>query len=174
MERLSSLHLNGTSIKNLPFSTIFLKRLNEVCFRGCQWPSYSFDLMHMSLRFCICVNKLDLGDCHLLAIPNNIGCLYNLVTLSLSGNDFVSLPKSISHLFNLRWLNLNGCKKLQSLPNLPSKVEYISVNNCTSLERLSGTKNILKPDRFNLCFECINCFKLADNIQSSFNMLQVN
>ncbi|KAM3701693.1 hypothetical protein ACJW31_05G193900 [Castanea mollissima] len=107
MEGLVSLDLSGTSIKKLPF-TILLKRLISVCFRGCQWPSFPFDLMRMLLCFCICVSILDLSDCHLLAIPNNIGCLYNLVALRLSGNDFVSLPESISHLFNLRSLNLDG------------------------------------------------------------------
>ena len=174
MERLFSLHLNGTSIKKSNFSTIFLESLNEVCFRGYQWPSFSFDLMRMLLRFCIHVNNLDLSDCHLLAIPNNIGHLYDLVTLRLSGNDFVSLPESISHLFNLRWLYLDSCKRLRSLLNLLSKVKFISVNNCTSLERLLRPKNIFRPDHFSLCFDCINCFKLADNFQSGFNMLQVN
>ena len=157
MERLFSLHLNGTWIKKLPFSTIFLESLNEVCFRGCQWPSFSFPLMRMLLRFSIHVNNLDLSDYHLLAIPNNIGHLYDLVTLRLSGNDFVSLPESISHLFNLRWLYLDGCKGLRSLPNL-----------------LSRPKNTFRPDHFSLCFDCINCFKLADNFQSGFNMLHVN
>ena len=95
--------------------------------------------------------------------------------LRLSGNDFVSLPESISLLFNLRWLYLDGYKRLPSLPDLPSKVERLSVNDCTSLQRLSGPENnICRPDNFSLCFSCINCFKLADNIQSGYNMLQVN
>ena len=64
---------------------------------------------------------------------------------------------------------MDGCKRLRSLPNLPSKVECVSVNNCTSLERLPGPKNIFRPDHFSLCFKCINCFKVADNIQSGFN-----
>ena len=165
---------DGTFIKKSHFSTVFLESLNEMCFRGCQWPSFSFDLMRMLLRFCIHVNNLDLNDCHLLEIPNNIGHLYDLVTLRLSGNDFVSLPVSISHLFNLRWLYLDSCKRLRSLPNLPSKDKFISVNNCTSLERLPRPKYIFRPDHFSLCFDCIYCFKLADNFQSGFNMLQVN
>ena len=120
---------HGIAIKKLPFSIVFLRRLNTVSFRGCQWPSSSFDLMGKLLCFCIRVSDLDLSDCHILAIPNNIGCLKNLVILRLSGDDFVSLPESISHLFNLRWLYLDGCERLPSLPNLPSKVERISVND---------------------------------------------
>ena len=151
----------------------FIQNLFEVNFRGCQWPSFSFDLVPKLLRFCTHVQSLDLSDCRLLAIPNNIGCLYNLGSLNLSRDDFVSLPESISHLFKLSGLLLDGCKRLRSLPNLPPYVYNISVNNFTSLERLPGPKNIFRPDHFLLCFKCNNYFKLADNIQSGFNMLQV-
>ena len=114
---------------------------------------------------------LDLRDCHLSAIPNDIGCLSFLNALRLSGNDFISLPESISQLFRLRLLDLDGCKRLRSLPNLSSEVDCLRVNNCTSLESLPEPQNDhFRSCRFDFCIQCINCFKLADNI----NLLQVS
>ena len=137
-------------IKELPSSTIHLKSLLRVCFSGCQWPSSSFDSMPTSqdpvgallhLLSCAYIKDLNLRDCHLSAILHDIGCLSLLNALHLSGNDFISLPESISRLFRLRLLDLDGCKRLRSLPNLPSKVNCIRVNNCTSLERLPKPQN---------------------------------
>ncbi|KAL4628703.1 hypothetical protein ACB092_05G258900 [Castanea dentata] len=182
MESLWALYLSGTTIKELPSSTIRLQNVKGVCLSEHQWPSSPFDSLPRSLDpmgallrllSSMPIRDLDLRDCHLLAIPNDIGCLSLLNALRLSGNDFISLPESISQLFELRLLDLDGCKRLRSLPNLPSKVECISVNNCTSLKRLPESQNdSFWPCHFQLCFECINCFKLADNIQSSSNLFK--
>ena len=121
MVSLSSLRLHGTAIRELPFSTILLKRLNGACFSGCQWPSSSSapmltsqDLMGVLLRSlpCLLIKDLDFSDCNLSAIPNDIGCLSFLNALCLSGNDFISFPESVSQLFRLRLLDLDGCKRL--------------------------------------------------------------
>nr|XP_023891406.1 TMV resistance protein N-like [Quercus suber] len=182
MESLSTLHLRGTAIKELPSSTVRLQNVMGVCFSEHQWPSSPFDSLPTSLDpvgvllrllSSMPIRDLDLRDCHLLAIPNDIGCLSLLNQLRLSGNDFISLPENISQLFRLRLLDLDGCKRLRSLPNLPSKVDCISVNNCTSLKRLPESQNdSFWPCHFQLCFKCINCFKLADNIQSGSNLFK--
>ena len=114
-------------------------------------------------------------DCDLSSIPNDIGNLSSLACLNLCGNNLVSLPKSISQLSNLQSLHLEGCKRLQSLENIPSTIEFIIANNCTSLERLLELQN----HPFRSCPSCLlftylNCFKLVDNIQSGSNMLQVS
>ena len=118
---------------------------------------------------------LDLCDCDLSSIPNDIGNLSSLARLNLCGNNFVSLPKSISQLSNLQTLHLEGCKRLQSLENVPSTIEFVISNNCTSLERLPELQN--HPFRScpsHLLFTYLNYFKLVDNIQSGRNMLQVS
>ena len=121
MERLSALRLRGTAIRELPSSTILLKRLHGACFSGCQWPSSSSALMPTSQDLvgvllrplsCLLIKDLDFSDCNLSAIPNGIGCLSFLNALRLSGNDFISLPESISQLSRLRLLDLDGCKRL--------------------------------------------------------------
>jgi len=52
------------------------------------------------------IKDLDLGDCLLSKILNDIGYLSLLNALCLSGNDFVSLPESIFQLFRLKLLDL--------------------------------------------------------------------
>ncbi|XP_050245473.1 TMV resistance protein N-like [Quercus robur] len=118
------------------------------------------------------LTNLVLSDCNLLSISNDIGCLSSLVQLDLSGNNFVFLPESMSQLSNLRRLYLEGCKSLQSLESVPSTVDYVIANNCTSLEKLPKLQfNPSRSDHSRLNFQCCNCFKLVDYFQSS-NMLQ--
>ncbi|XP_050245499.1 disease resistance protein RPV1-like isoform X1 [Quercus robur] len=118
------------------------------------------------------LTNLGLSDCNLLSISNDIGCLSSLVQLDLSGNNFVFLPESMSQLSNLRRLYLEGCKSLQSLESVPSTVDYVIANNCTSLEKLPKLQfNPSRSDHSRLNFQCCNCFKLVDYFQSS-NMLQ--
>ena len=182
MVSLYALYLRGTAIRELPSSTILLKRLRGACFSGCQWPSSSSALMPTSQDLvgvllrplsCLLIKDLDFSDCNLSAIPNDIGCLSFLNALRLSGNDFISLPESISQLSRLRKLHLDGCKRLRSLPNLPAKVYDVSLNNCISLETLPKPQN----DHFRpICFyfNCLNCFNLVDNFQSGHNTPQVS
>ena len=115
MESLSILYLRVTAIKELPSSTVHLQNVMGMCFSEHQWPSSSFDSLRTSqdpvgallrLSSCMPIKDLDLRDCHLLAIPNDIGCLSLLNALRLSGNDFISLPESISQLFRLKLLDL--------------------------------------------------------------------
>ena len=107
------------------------------------------------------LTTLDLRYCNLNSIPNDIGCLFSLQDLNLSGNNFSDLPKSIDQLSILKHLNVINCKSLRSFPKLPLSIAYISGNNCSSLETVP---NLLKPNsscepELNLS----NCSKLANN-----------
>ncbi|KAL4602270.1 hypothetical protein ACB092_10G040900 [Castanea dentata] len=149
MESLEVLRLGGTAIKELPSSTIHLKRVRSVSF----------------------------SDCNLSAIPSGIDRLstMKLSELFLRGNDFVSLPESISQFPGLTHLYLDGCKSLRSLSDIPSKVYFIYVDNCTSLERLPEPPNdYYWPSYFTFTVQCFNCFKLASNIKKFSNMFQVH
>ncbi|KAI4324066.1 hypothetical protein L6164_023632 [Bauhinia variegata] len=96
---------------------------------------FSFRLPH---SFCSLpmLRKLNLSYCNLSerSIPGDIECLYFLLSLDLSGNNFISLPNSISELFMLKFLHINCCKRLQSLPELPSELEVLDARNSTSLK----------------------------------------
>ena len=128
--------------------------------------------------------KLNLRDCNLKAIPDDIGSLFSLEQLILDGNKFVCLPesigqlsqlffldlsknnlkclpKSIGQLSNLNSMRVNNCTSLRSLPKLPSNIEVVGATNCISLEMLP---DLLKPnDPFKPHLFLQNCFKLVDN-----------
>lgn len=105
--------------------------------------------------------ELELRDCNLRAVPNDIDSLHLLEGLNLSKNDFVCLPESIIRLSKLKFIYIENCTSLRSLPQIPLSTLSIWANGCTSLETLP---NQLKQESF---FEpnvyLLNCFKLADN-----------
>ncbi|TQD89705.1 hypothetical protein C1H46_024699 [Malus baccata] len=133
LEFVEKINLSGTAIKEFPSSIALLKNLKALIFRGMEGPSrrpwctsLPFRLMptgslHHSISFCSLM-ELDLSGHNLCegANPNDIGCLSSLVSLNLSGNNFVSLPTSISQLSKLENLYLSRCRKLQHLPVLSS------------------------------------------------------
>ena len=132
-------------------------------------------LLFASLSGLQSLTNLGLSDCNILSIPDDIGCLSSLVQLDLSGKNFFSPPESMSQLSNLRRLYLEGCKSLQSMESVPSTIDSIIANNCTSLEKLPELQfNPSRSDHSRLNFQCCNCFKLVDYFQSSRIMLQVS
>ena len=167
MESLKWLFLGETAIKELPSSTIHLEKVWRVSFKGCHLSSSSLTSMPRS-------REIDLSDCQLSEIPSGIDCI-SMTELYLRGNDFISLPESISQFSRLTHLYLDGCKDLQSLPNIPSKVEFICLDNCTSLGRLPGSPNHFHWSSYrNFTVQCFNCFELANNIQNLSNTFQVS
>uniref|UniRef100_A0A2N9GV40 Uncharacterized protein n=1 Tax=Fagus sylvatica TaxID=28930 RepID=A0A2N9GV40_FAGSY len=174
---LKKLNLSGTAIKEVPSSIVLLENLEELYIHGCKGPSYSFYpestshdplglLLPLSLSGLHSLTELDLSDCNIWAIPNDIGCLYSLLELNLSGNNFVSLPKSISKLPHLIFLCLEGCKRLRALPDVLSNTYNVKLNYCTLLERLpEPQKEPIGSYHTDLRLECLNCFKLVNNIQ---------
>ncbi|XP_048436899.1 TMV resistance protein N-like isoform X1 [Pyrus x bretschneideri] len=122
-------------------------------------PPPCWRLVLSSLNRLCSLEYLDLYDCNLQEgdIPDDIGCLSLLITLSLSRNNFVSLPESIRHLSKLRDLHLEGCKSLQKLPPLPSNRGLrVDLDNCTSLRSLSGAFNL-----YDASVTCRNCIALV-------------
>ncbi|KAM3200868.1 hypothetical protein P3L10_033231 [Capsicum annuum] len=70
---------------------------------------------------------LNLGYCNLIdgGLPEDIGCLYSLKELYLSGNDFEHLSRSIAQLGALRSLKLLDCTRLTQLPEFPKRLDTI-------------------------------------------------
>ncbi|GKD79251.1 NB-ARC domains-containing protein, partial [Tanacetum coccineum] len=129
--KLVKLILEGcTNLKDLGRSNIEIKALVTLLLFGCSNLEYILEFgqnmkclenlyldganikkLPESLEELHSLRKLD-------AIPDFIGLLHRLISLDLSGNDFVHLPASISLPFNLKMLCLNNRKRLQSLPKL--------------------------------------------------------
>ena len=180
-ESLKELYLGGTAIRKVPSSIGLLKHLGSLNFRGwkglssnkswyellpfCSMPTspHPIDLLFSSLSLSPASSlfQLDLTGCNLKAIPNDIGSLFSLESLNLSGNDFVCLPESIIRLSKLKWMVLKNCTSLRSLPKLPLNIEIVEAEGCISLEMLPDP---LKPsDSLEPSLYLQNCFKLADN-----------
>ncbi|KAK9995064.1 hypothetical protein SO802_024767 [Lithocarpus litseifolius] len=172
---LEWLDLSKTAIRKVPSSIGLLKNLYFLALSPNKlWyellPFYSMptsphpmDLIFSSLSLspASSLKELTLSDCNLKAISNDIGSLFSLEQLDLSGNDFVCFPESIIRLSKLTWMNLNNCTSLRSLPKLPLNIERVWANGCISLEMLPDP---LKPsDSLEPSLSLHNCFQLADN-----------
>ncbi|KAH9725407.1 ADP-ribosyl cyclase/cyclic ADP-ribose hydrolase [Citrus sinensis] len=190
VESLEELDISGTAIRRPPSSIFVMNNLKTLSFSGCNGPpsstswhwhfpfnlmgqrSYPVALMLPSLSGLHSLSKLDLSDCGLGegAIPNDIGNLCSLKQLNLSQNNFVTLPASINSLFNLGQLDLEDCKRLQSMPQLPSNLYEVQVNGCASLVTLSGALKLCKSKCTSI--NCIGSLKLAGNNGLAISMLR--
>jgi Leucine-rich repeat (LRR) protein len=177
-ESVEELDVSGTAIRHVPSSIGLLKNLKMLSLEGCKglsssnksWyeliPFYSKpispDPVGLSPLLGLCsLTRLNLSDCNLKAIPNDIGSLFSLEALVLDGNKFVCLPESIGQLSNLKWMSMENCTSLRSLSKLPPNILGIKAKNCISLEMLL---DLLKPnDSFKPNLFHQNCFKLVDN-----------
>ena len=68
--------------------------------------------------------------------PSSINCLIALTFLDLRGTNLKCLPSNMDNLRSLQTLCLEFCKKLKSLPRLPSTVRCLNVLSCFSLKWL--------------------------------------
>ncbi|TYH46962.1 hypothetical protein ES332_D11G377600v1 [Gossypium tomentosum] len=142
------------------------------------------------------LTELKLRDCNLCEgdIPPDISGLSCLEILDLSGNNFISIPASLTRLTKLLFLglsncnvctlgeadirsdlsglsslirlNLSGCKMLKSLPELPTSIRRVIIDDCSSLEIVASPSkvcNLVGGDDIS----AINCFKLAEKINAS-------
>ncbi|XP_061357607.1 disease resistance protein RPP2B-like [Gastrolobium bilobum] len=96
---------------------------------------------------------LDLSFCDLHQLPDGIGSLHSLVSLSLEGNKFVTLTCSLKELSRLLLLRLSHCKQLKSLPELPSRTDIheqlrireLYAFNCPNLEERESRSTMIFP-----------------------------
>ena len=113
VESLEKLNADGITLKEPPSSIFTLENLKELSLRGCKGPPpniwnklFPMDLMPRrsinpmslllsSLLGMHSLQRLDLGDCNLQKIPNDIGNLSFITHLYLSENHFSCLLESM-------------------------------------------------------------------------------
>ena len=158
VECLEEFDASGTSIRQPSASIFLLKSLKVLSFDGCKRI-----VALPSLSGLCSLEVLGLSACNLRdgALPEDIGCLSSLRSLDLSQNNFVSLPKSINQLSELEMLVLEDCTMLESLPEVPSKVQTINLNGCIRLKEIPDPIKLSSSKRSE--FICLNCWELYEH-----------
>uniref|UniRef100_A0A0D3AFQ5 ADP-ribosyl cyclase/cyclic ADP-ribose hydrolase n=1 Tax=Brassica oleracea var. oleracea TaxID=109376 RepID=A0A0D3AFQ5_BRAOL len=119
------MYLTGTAIKQVPSSISLWPRLID---------------LHMSYSE------------NLKEFPH---VLDTMTVLVMSNTEIQEIPPWIKRISRLRRLVLTGCKKLLSLPQLPSSLSQLDAKDCESLERLDCS---FLNQKISLNFA--KCFKL--------------
>ncbi|KAL6129000.1 hypothetical protein ACLB2K_072353 [Fragaria x ananassa] len=110
---LTILHLDETSITEMPSSINDLPRLEYLSLRGCR-ELRSFPNISGNVE----LTNLHLDETSITEIPSSINDFQRLEYLSLRGcRELRSLPSSI-HMKFLRELDLSGCSKLEEFPEI--------------------------------------------------------
>ncbi|XP_052483269.1 disease resistance-like protein DSC1 [Gossypium raimondii] len=139
---LEELELSGNNFISIPASLTRLSKLKELILSNC--------------------NMCTLGEAD---IRSDLSGLYSLLRLDLSGKNFITLPLALTQLSRLKLLKLSGCKMLKSLPELPTSIRYMIIDDCSSLEVVASPSkvcNLAGGDEIS----AINCFKLAEKINA--------
>ncbi|KAL4594467.1 hypothetical protein ACB092_12G023200 [Castanea dentata] len=188
VESLEKLNVSGISLREPPPS-VTLENLKELSLQRCKEPPHkpwnnlfplnlmprrslnSVSLLLPSLLGMRSLKRLDLSNCNLQIIPNDIGNLSSITQLNLSENHFSCLPESMVQLSKLESIYLYKCTRLRSLSQLPSTITWVEAGGCISLETCpDGFKSHKSYTRLSL----INCFKLVrqnDMISYALRML---
>ncbi|CAF2064485.1 unnamed protein product [Brassica napus] len=82
-----------------------------------------------------CLAELKLINLNIQKIPEDICRLRSLEKLDLSGNDFTNLPSSMKNLSKLKYISLSNCSTLEALPEL-TEVQTLKLSNCSNLTSL--------------------------------------
>ncbi|KAG6743043.1 hypothetical protein POTOM_053988 [Populus tomentosa] len=158
VESLEEFDGSRTSIRQLPASIFLLKNLKVLSLDG-----FKRLVVLPSLSGLCSLEVLGLRACNLRegALPEDIGCLSSLTSLDLSQNNFVSLPRSINLLYELETLVLEDCTMLESLHEVPSKVQTVYLNGCISLKTIPDPIKLSSSKRSE--FICLNCWEMYNH-----------
>nr|XP_048317942.1 disease resistance protein RPV1-like [Ziziphus jujuba var. spinosa] len=192
LKGLEELDLRHTTICEFPPSIALLENLKTLnC--GNRFPPTLLGLIKFSIRggnaklgntinmivgkglssVGLCSLKtLKISDCNLGEIPEEIGSLVSLEELDLSYNHFISLPASISALSKLKNLILFRCESLRSLTELPSGLEFVVANGCTSLETFLNPSNQCNLRCSTFCIGCLKLSRKQDSERTIFTSLK--
>ncbi|XP_065873149.1 disease resistance protein RPV1-like isoform X2 [Euphorbia lathyris] len=165
MESLVSLILDETGVNSLPESIRKIKRLERLSLHECPLIFSPGNSSHISKILPYSLKELDLSYCNIMdgMIPNDLDGFSFLKDLKLCGNQFIRLPTSICSLPKLKLLHLSDCRMLPSIPLLPSSVQDINADDCSSLESID-----LRNIAGNSNFEFEGCVNLT-NMEGYFN-----
>ncbi|KAH9778157.1 ADP-ribosyl cyclase/cyclic ADP-ribose hydrolase [Citrus sinensis] len=139
LKSLVYIEAERSAISQVPASIAHLNEVKSLSFAGCR------NLVLPTLLSGLCsLTELDLKDCGIREIPQDIGSVFALEKIDLSGNNFETLPASMKQLSRLRYLYLINCYMLQTLPELPLRLKLLEARNCKQLRSLPELPSCLK------------------------------
>ncbi|KAJ8759129.1 hypothetical protein K2173_004136 [Erythroxylum novogranatense] len=107
--------------------------------------------------------SLNLSNCNLRELPEDLSFLSFVESLDLSENDFERIPATFKQLSQLKSLYIRKCSRLLSLPELPSNVCIIFADNCSSLKEIWTLKQLPLDSQMTIYFFYLsNCWKLDE------------
>ncbi|XP_057502966.1 disease resistance protein RUN1-like isoform X2 [Actinidia eriantha] len=134
-------------------------------------PRKSPESIYFSLSTLPCsLVTLSLAQCNVSSdgLARSLGSLSLLQNLNLSMNPISSVPESIKYLTMLKSLKLDSCKRLQSLPELPTSLVMLNVENCSSLQMVTKPRNLFTCPELDMP----NCEKLVE-VQGIFTFKSI-
>ncbi|KAF3447865.1 hypothetical protein FNV43_RR08571 [Rhamnella rubrinervis] len=173
LKNLRYLDIYHSGIKHLPSSIFLMENLEYVDYEDEGMIKSAVRENIISYRitgkcfisswFCSRLQRLVLIDCNLTgpeAFPEYFGKLVWIRDLDLSKNPFSVLPSGINGLSKLTTLRLEHCKSLRCLEAelLPSRLEEVYVNYCTSL---ASFLDPLKPCHLSCLAYGLECTELV-------------
>ncbi|KHG30618.1 TMV resistance N [Gossypium arboreum] len=138
LSSLKELDLSGNNFTSIPASLTRLSKLEDLILSNC--------------------NICTLGEA-------DIHGLSSLKWLFLKGNNFITVPLALTQLTKLKLLELSNCMKLNSLPELPTSIEDVRLDGCSSLEVVASPSKVCNLVDM-AAIRAFNCFKLAENINA--------
>ncbi|XP_031259203.1 TMV resistance protein N-like [Pistacia vera] len=157
LEALEDLNTGETIIKEVPSSILHLPKLRRL--QLCRDEPAPLNWVLNSLSGSNSLVSLNLSNCQMTKLPDNLGQLFFLENLFLRENNFESIPENIKRLSKLRLLDISNCRRLQLLPEFPMGVDVIAFD-CSSLQSISDPSFLLLPHLRRRETTFANCFKL--------------
>ncbi|KAM1270418.1 hypothetical protein ACFX13_032324 [Malus domestica] len=173
------------NLANLPQSIYALPHLSHLDLSGCPRlvtlppvlptnSNISFDNFG-SVAFpnleSVSFDECNLSDIDTLA---NFSWSFELEHISLGNSNFESLPACISKFVWLEVLDLSGCKRLREILELPPKIRWINVGDCTLLEIFSTLSKMIRGDgdmRLIRYMDMYHCQRLCENLALDVSMM---
>ncbi|KAK8329793.1 hypothetical protein V6Z12_A11G348600, partial [Gossypium hirsutum] len=165
---LEELDLTETAITEPPSFIFQFKNLKVLSFNGCKrGRTNSIAPMLPSFSGLSSLRELKLRDCNLCEgdIPPDIHGLSSLKWLYLNDNNFITVPLALTQLSKLKLIALSNCMKLNSLPELPTSIEDVWLEGCSSLEVVASPSKVCNLVD-SAAIRAFNCFKLVENMNA--------
>ncbi|XP_031499199.1 disease resistance protein TAO1-like [Nymphaea colorata] len=135
---LEDLDLSGcTSLRRLPKSIGNFRNLRHLSLKQCR----SLEELPDSIGRLRCLRVLHIsGGMSVKRVPDFIGKLKKLLELHLREIEEISVL--VGGLPQLAEIYVEDCPKLESIPQLPSSLDHLSVLRCSALTHLSGLERL--------------------------------